>query len=223
MPNNSLICLILVIVLSFGCKTHQNNTAPDPTRFAEEIAKFEKIKTNPQQPTIVFTGSSSIRFWPNISSYYPAQQVVNTGFGGSQMSDLLHYLDEAVLRFAPAKVFIYEGDNDVAAGQSTAVIMKNTKQVVKSIQKKFPEVEIILIAAKPSIARWNFKDKYLDINATFQAYAAQNDQVQYADVWTVMLDEQGEVRTDIFIEDGLHMNELGYQLWDGVLRDFVVK
>src|SRR5690606_4358215 len=61
--------------------------------------------------TIVFTGSSSIRMWNGLENKFPAYQIINSGFGGSQASDLLQYQEELIFRFNPKKVFIYEGDN----------------------------------------------------------------------------------------------------------------
>lgn len=194
---------------------------PDPTRFAKEIEKIKNIAFDNTQDRIVFTGSSSIRFWPKLQEYYPNHQVINSGFGGSQMSDLLYYLEETVLRFSPSQVFIYEGDNDVYAKQSTATIMANTKKVVEGIQAKYPECQIVLISAKPSIARWSLKSAYHSINAAFKTYASNNQNIRYVNIWEIMLDEQGEVLKDIFIQDGLHMNKKGYDLWDKIIAPVV--
>ena len=194
---------------------------PDPARFAPEIEKINKIRFDNSTDRIVFTGSSSIRFWLDVQERYPTHQIIQTGFGGSEMSDLLYYLDETVLRFQPSQVFIYEGDNDVSAKRSTATIMENTKQVVQRIQKKLPDCEIVLISAKPSIARWSLKPQYDDVNQAFKAYASEEAKVSYANVWDIMLDEKGAVRKDIFIEDGLHMNKAGYDLWDKIIQPMV--
>jgi lysophospholipase L1-like esterase len=193
----------------------------NPTRFAKEIEKIKTIEFDNQRERIVFTGSSSIRFWKDLQDYYPNHQIINTGFGGSQMSDLLHYLNETVLRFAPSKVFIYEGDNDISAKQPLAVIMDNTKKVVQAIESQYPDCEIILISAKPSIARWNLKSDYLTLNQAFKSYAAEKSNRQFANVWDIMLDKDGEVNPSIFIKDGLHMNKAGYELWDEIIRPFV--
>lgn len=45
---------------------------------------------------------------------------------------------------------------------------------------------------------------------------------EYADVWTAMLDRNGMVYTDIFIEDKLHMNKKGYDIWQVVIEEFLV-
>ena len=33
------------------------------------------------------------------------------------MSDLLYYSDSVIIKYKPVRVFIYEGDNDIAAGK----------------------------------------------------------------------------------------------------------
>ena len=215
---------ILGLILPTCMATAQVSTAtniPDPTRFKSEIEKINKIRFDNSQERIVFTGSSSIRFWLDVQERYPTHQVIQTGFGGSEMSDLLHYLDETVLRFKPSQVFVYEGDNDVNAKRSTTEIMDNTKKVVQQIQQKLPDCEIVLISAKPSIARWSLKSQYDAINKAFKAYAAEEAKISYANVWDIMLAENGEVRKDIFIQDGLHMNKEGYDLWDKIIQPMV--
>ena len=137
------------------------------------------------------------------------------------MSDLLFYLEETVLRFSPSKVFIYEGDNDVFSKRSITTIMKNTIKVVEAIEHKIPTCEIVLISAKPSIVRWHLKTEYEALNQAFETYAAKKDNRSFADVWSIMLDEKQMVKPSIFIEDGLHMNKAGYDLWDKVLRPFI--
>ena len=225
---SNLFIITLLFFISSACTltsqvadTASEMKQPDPTRFSSEIDKINKIRFDNSRERIVFTGSSSIRFWLDVQDRYPNHQIIQTGFGGSEMSDLLHYLDETVLRFAPSQVFIYEGDNDVSAKRSTATILANTKKVVQQIHKEFPDCEIVLISAKPSIARWNLKPQYDAINSEFKKYADAEAKISYANVWDIMLAENGEVRKDIFIQDGLHMNKEGYDLWDKIIQPMV--
>lgn len=217
----SLLIFVWMVFPFCTAISQAGQNVPDPTRFKTEISKINKIRIDNSRDRIVFTGSSSIRFWLDVQERYPTHQVIQTGFGGSEMSDLLHYLDKTVLRFNPTQVFIYEGDNDVNAKRPTEVIMENTKKVVDQIHKKLPDCEIVLISAKPSIARWALKAKYLELNEAFKAYADTNDKISYANVWDIMLDDKGEVRKDIFIQDGLHMNKAGYDLWDQIIQPMV--
>lgn len=182
-------------------------------------AKYDTIWDSNQE-TIVFTGSSSIRMWKSLEAVFPGHQIVNSGFGGSQATDLLRYEKELIHRFNPKKVFIYEGDNDIVAGKRPKEIIATTQQIISNLKKNDPNVEIILIAAKPSISRWHLKRKYKRLNRQFQRLARNEAGVEYADVWSIMVDGN-QVKQDLFIEDGLHMNQKGYNLWFSVIAPFI--
>ena len=47
-----------------------------------------------------------------------------------------------------------------------------------------------------------------------------NPLLSYADVWSPMLNGR-KLKTDLFIEDGLHMNQKGYDLWYTAVKDLV--
>ena len=49
----------------------------------------------------------------------------------------------------------------------------------------------------------------------------KNDNIEFANVWPVMLDGNGNLYQDIFIEDGLNMNKKGYDLWNKVLLPYL--
>ena len=188
--------------------------------FQSEVNKIQqryKDKINSNINHIVFTGSSSIRMWKDLPVLFQNPKIINTGFGGSKASDLLYYLDELVLDFNPSKVIIYEGDNDISSGHKINFILKNIKSIIKKIEEKNRYVQIILISAKPSIMRWDLRKKYIQLNKKYKNLALKNNNIHYADIWSQMIDS-GELKTDIFIEDGLHLNVKGYKIWEKVLR-----
>ncbi|NQU88756.1 MAG: G-D-S-L family lipolytic protein [Mariniphaga sp.] len=195
--------------------------AQDPLRFKNEINQFGQIEVNTsdRDNIVVFTGSSSVRMWKDVQSYFPGIIVINTGFGGSHMSDLLYFSEETILRFNPKKVFIYEGDNDIASEKSSEEILKTTKQLVNKIISKLPDLEIILISPKPSLARWKLKNEYVELNKKLEAYCKESN-LEFANVWDIMLNDSNTPIKEIFIEDGLHMNKKGYDLWFNVLKDY---
>ncbi len=200
-----------------------NASAQDPQRFSEEVSAIElKYDSlwNGEAKTIVFTGSSSIRFWDNLQQIYPEEQIINTGFGGSHASDLLTYLKPLVLKYNPKKVFIYEGDNDLYERKSPGKIMKDIKHIIQEIRGKFSKAEVVLISAKPSIVRWHLKGKYNTLNRKFKRLSKKVDNVEYADIWKVMLKGK-TLNHKLFIEDGLHMNKQGYELWQQVITPYV--
>ncbi len=198
-------------------------TAQDPERFEKEVMaigqKYDTIWEHSKK-TLVFTGSSSIRLWEDLEERFPAYQVINSGFGGSQTSDLLVFLDELVLKYQPDQVFIYEGDNDLEDKKRPGKIMKTTKEVVSRIKDTGTVSSIVLISTKPSIKRWHLKGKYKRLNRKLEKYCSRDPILAFANIWDPMLNGK-KLRTDLFIEDGLHMNTKGYEIWYNVLSHYV--
>src|ERR1700691_1423201 len=93
-----------------------------PSVFAQgwesSILEFEsQDKVNPPKPgVIVFVGSSSIRFWRTLGTDMQPLDVINRGFGGSEMSDIAQYANRIVVAYKPRAVVVYAGDNDLAGG-----------------------------------------------------------------------------------------------------------
>ncbi len=195
----------------------------DPSRFTDEVEDIQKkydTLWDASKETIVFTGSSSIRIWHDLQDRFPDHQIVNSGFGGSQASDLLSYCQKLILEYRPKKVFIYEGDNDISEGKNTKEIVQDISEIIGKIRAQDATTEIVLIAAKPSIARWNLKKDYKRLNRKFRKLSRRDVQMNYADVWKPMLNNR-KVKEDLFIEDGLHMNAIGYEIWYNALKAYV--
>jgi lysophospholipase L1-like esterase len=200
------VCLLIL----FGMCT----SAQDPTRFQKEI---DAIKINDtaykNKSVILFTGSSTIRMWKSLHIDFENKPVVNHGFGGSEMSDLLYYADDLILSYQPSQIFIYEGDNDISAGKTTQQIIAAADSLLKKIRMKMPQVPVYFISAKPSKARWHLQKKYIDFNSSLKSFVSKKKNVYFLDLWKPMIDGNGVVFQDIFIEDGLHMNAKGYAIW----------
>ena len=194
-------------------------------KWAKEMLAFEAEdkKSKPAPGVILFTGSSSIAFWDDLKEYFPEHEVLNRGFGGSEFSDLLEHSDQVIYPYEPSKIFIYEGDNDLAVGESVASIMEEARELREEIRKKLPNTPVIFIAPKPSLSRWYLKDKYETLIREMKDYAEGAELTEFADVWSAMLNEQGLVRDELFGKDGLHMNEQGYAIWKQVLEPYLEK
>jgi lysophospholipase L1-like esterase len=194
-----------------------------PERWESTIRQFEQQDSIDPLPSgaILFVGSSSIAKWQDVADYFPDWRVLNRGFGGSEFSDLLHYADRVIYPYRPAKVFIYEGDNDMANGESPQQILGEAKQLRSKIRKALGDTPVVFISPKPSVARWNLKEQYEALNTLLKEYADQEKNTEFADVWTPALDENGRVFSHIFVEDSLHMNAAGYRIWQKALAPYL--
>ncbi len=199
--------------------------AQDPLRWEETIQKYEKKDSiNPsKEGANLFVGSSSIAIWQDMDEYFPDYYVLNRGFGGSHYSDLIHYADRIIYPYHPTKVFIYEGDNDIAAGEDIKAIFEEAKQLREMISQNLPGVPVAIISPKPAVARWEFRKQYRKLNKMLEKYADKTPDTEFIDVWTPALDENGEVFTNIFLDDNLHMNAEGYKIWQKEIEPYLVK
>ena len=199
------------------------SNAQDPSRFKDQVDELFNKDYNftPNKKLAVFTGSSSIRMWKDVQNYFPDYNVVNNGFGGSHFSDLIFYYDQLILKQKPEILFIYEGDNDIAGEKKPGLIKRQAKELYKRIRLDLPETKVIFISPKPSIARVNLKKDYEKLNRRLKRYCNRKENLEFADVWYPMLDENGDVFQDIFIEDGLHMNKKGYDIWGKVISQYL--
>jgi len=202
----------------------QSTFCQNPARFQSEIDQFKVDATDYSsiKNLVVFTGSSTIRMWTDLQKDFPDLAVLNRGFGGSHMSDLLYYADTVILKYRPAILFIYEGDNDIGSGKKPDEILKDAGKLVRLIRQKLPST-ICFISAKPSIARWNLKETYLDFNKLLKEFTRHQPYIYYLDVWDKMIGIDGNPMSDIFLDDGLHMNRKGYDIWKEIVGDFLIK
>jgi len=216
--NRPITLLFGVLLLSAStCLQAQEQWASSMQHFAAMDAQNQ-----PAPGAVLFVGSSSIARWKDIADYFPEHRILNRGFGGSQFSDLIYYADQVIYPYQPAKIFIYEGDNDLAAGDSPKAILKEAKKLRRMIAKALgKDIPVVFIAPKPSVARWELKGSYEQLNTLLERYARRTAHTAFADVWTPALDEGGQVLQHLFLEDNLHMNAAGYAIWQKVLQPFL--
>ncbi len=141
--NNTLLACLALCLLPFSTMAQE---LPDPTRFEDDIRRFEAQDRQSPPPAsgIVLVGSSSIMYWNEdaIEDLAPLT-VIPRGFGGSVMHDLLYYLDRTVLTYRPRAVVIYEGDNDTGRYRiPNDVIMEHVQTGIDRIHESFPAARI---------------------------------------------------------------------------------
>lgn len=197
--------------------------AQDPNRFKEQVDRLFNAEYNfsPDKKLVVFTGSSSVVMWKDVQQRFPEFNIINNGFGGSHFSDLLYFYNQLVTKQTPDILFIYEGDNDVASNKKTREIYKDAKTLAGKLKRDLPSTKVVFISPKPSVARWNLKKDYDKINKKLKKLCEKTNGFAFADMWPAMLDENGMVFTDIFLEDNLHMNKKGYDIWEKVIGEYL--
>jgi lysophospholipase L1-like esterase len=191
----------------------------DPRRFEPEIQAFEaEDRAAPPPPgSVLFVGSSSIRYW-DLDAAFPGRRAIKRGFGGSHVSDNLFYADRIIIPYRPALIVFYAGDADVAAGKTAEQIGADYRALVALLHGRLPGTRIVIIGTKPSPAHWAHMDTIRAANATARSMAAADPLVEYTDAEAVLLGTDGRPRADLFAENGLNLNARGYDAWTLALR-----
>lgn len=208
-----ILAITTALILFATCAAHALNI------WEGAIMKFETLdKENPPKPGgILFVGSSSIVFW-DVKAAFPVLPVLNRGFGGSQISDVLHFFDRVVKPYAPKTIVFYSGDNDLDAGKSTEQVIADYKEFFGRVRAAFPEAKIINFPVKPSVARWDEYGAQCTVNDAVKKMLAEDKNAVYIDYVSKLLGPDGKPNADLLRKDGLHMNEKGYAIWNEMVR-----
>lgn len=220
-----------LLLFAFGLAAAPSQTAaksvpnPDPERFAKAIAAFEKQDAQAKKPNAsapppltLFTGSSSIRMWSTLEQDFPRLNLLNRGFGGSHLSDVLHYFDVLVARHKPDVIVLYCGENDLWSGKPPKQVLADFQEFVRRVHALAPATTIHYLACKPSPARFSKWKLYQSCNQSIARHCESNERLHFIDVSTVMIDpETQKPRPEIWLKDNLHMNAKGYARWTKLL------
>jgi len=214
-----LCVAVAVALLAVGAGPGQAAEVASP--FAPEIAAFKASDATNAPPSgaTLFVGSSSIRFWRSLAKDFPGHAVINRGFGGSQISDVLLYPEEIVFPYKPKVIVFYCGGNDINAGKTPERVFNDFSQFAKLVREHLPGTKLYYIAIAPNPARFSQVPKVKEANRLIQDYCRQHPaETEFIDVFPLMLLPDGTPRPELFGPDRLHMSPAGYAVWTKIVR-----
>lgn len=215
--------LIRVALLLVAVGTLVSVSEAQETRWAPAMAAFVEADRAmpPPENHVVFTGSSSIVRW-DLEKWFPDQNFINRGFGGSEISDAIHHIDTVVLKHKPRLVVFYSGDNDTARGKSGETVFADFKTFAGKVHAELPQTRIAVISIKPSVARWEKVNEVRKANSLMRDFAAKTDYIGFVDIEGTVLGWDGTPNPDLLVDDGLHMKPAGYEIWTAALKPFLM-
>jgi len=215
----------IFLVFFIGCLYFANAQQHPP--FWKEIQEFKTQDSLafPEPNQILFAGSSSFTKWTDVQDYFPGFPIINRGFGGSSLTDLIRYANDIILPYQPRQIVIYCGENDFAANEqvSAAEVAKRFYLLFSIIRKKYKKLPVVYVSMKPSPSRIQLMQKFDSANYMIKQFLKKRPRTAFADVYHAMLQKDGTVKQEIFLKDNLHMNSKGYQIWQQILRPYLKK
>jgi lysophospholipase L1-like esterase len=195
--------------------------------FWDEIAAFKKQDSlhRPPERSILFVGSSSFRKWTKVQADFPGYTIINRGFGGSSIPDVIHYAKDIIYPYHPKQVVIYCGDNDLAVSDSVTaqVVFRRFVRLYNMIRAHLDTVDILYVSIKPSPSREKLMPRMEEANDLIRDFLAKYSHASFIDVYHKMLNAQGLPIDSLFLEDKLHMNAKGYAVWQQAILPFLEK
>ena len=151
--------------------------------------------------------------------------VINRGFGGSSLPDVIRYVDEIIFPYNPAQVVIYCGENDLAASDTVTaeIVFDRFKHLFNLIRKQLPDAAVAFVSIKPSPSRAHLLSKVIASNNLIRDFLKAQTKAAYIDVFSAMIDQQGNAKPELFIDDKLHMNQKGYAIWVEIIEPYLIK
>lgn len=193
----------------------------DPDLFEDEIVNLEKkVKNwNNNEGLVAFYGSSSLRLWSTLEDDLKPLNSINLGFGGSSFGYCLYYFDRVFQdNLKPSQVVIYAGDNDIGRGLAPEGILQRFRNLTNRVREKYPLVKLTFVTIKPSPERDYLINLTRFTNNLIRKELLAIRRADMINVFDSMLDEKGKARSELYLEDQLHLNDHGYRIWKGVFR-----
>lgn len=205
----------------------QQVQAQNAPAFWQDIASFKK-KDSAQMPpanSILFVGSSSFTKWQDVQNYFPGYIIVNRGFGGSILLDVIRYTYDIIIPYHPKQVVIYCGENDLASSDSIPVeeVVIRFKTLFSMIRTNLPKANITFVSIKPSPVRASIQGKVIKANAQIKNFIASQKNANFINIYDPMLDANGKMREELYVGDRLHMKSAGYIIWQKAFLPFLLK
>lgn len=217
------IILAIGLFLTFGATLATAQVYDRANLWQKEIDQFidtDNRQTPPVGP-VLFVGSSSFRMWQSVRKDFPGVNIINRGFGGSHLEDVIYYAPFVIAPYKPKTVVIYAGDNDITSGKPVERVFADYKTLVGIIKRSAPNAKIYFLSIKPSPSRREFWGKFQQMNALVKAETLKDSRLGYVSVWQQMLTARGEPREELYLPDRLHMKPAGYAIWRAALRGIV--
>lgn len=217
-----LVSVSIITVLSVARVVILYRTG-NPILWEREIRKFEKEDHSnfPETGKILFTGSSSIRFWNTLNQDMVPLKVLNRGFGGSQIHQVTYYADRIIFPYEPRGIVFYAGEND-SGPKTPDEIFENFKLFVEKIQVELQEIPIYFISIKPPKRRIKLWSQMQEANSLIKKFCSTKHNLFYIDIVPAMLDPECNPRADVFKWDGIHLNAEGYKIWTSVVKPILI-
>lgn len=186
------------------------------SRWRAELDAWAALdRQNPPSPGgVLFVGSSSIRMWHGLETAFDLPVPVRRrGVGGSCLYEWADWGLSLILPHRPRLLLVYAGENDLTEGRSPHDLLASLIRLSDRVRADLPDTRVAYMAIKPSPSRMAWLGAMREANQLIQTWLLASPNMDYVDVHTAMIDNDGQPRPELFVRDQLHLSAEGYALW----------
>ncbi len=188
-----------------------------------DIRQFEHLDSTECYPddAILFVGSSSIRLWSTIARDMAPYPVIQRGYGGAKLSDLVMYTERIVYphNFRAVVLFVANditGDEEDKSPEEVAGLFRT---VIGIIRNKYPQVPVFWIAITPTALRWYVWPRIAEVNKLIELSCTTFENLHFIRTDYAFLNSLQQPREELFLPDMLHLNTAGYEVWTEIIKN----
>ena len=183
---------------------------------------------------ILFYGSSGFTRWkPKYGNRMLEEDIlmkdgspaaVNHGFGGATIEEGLYYYDRMVRPWKPRALVLRFYPNDFRQGYTPQEVVYLQAKLCAWARADFPGIKLYLCDAMPGVRYMNDNPWQMHAkiyNRMLQDYCNAHEDCSFVSQlgWPGLYEnpedagDYNKIRTDIFIQDGVHFNPEGYKIY----------
>ena len=203
------------------------------TQYEKDMAAYEAKGI--REGLIMFYGDSAFTRWSEKHGNHNLEDdirmkdgsvaAVNHGLGGSNTEQLLYRYNRMVKPWKPRALVLKTYNNDRDAGYTPTEIVFLQSRILEWARRDFPGIKLYVCDAQAMMlgkdrkAAWYYHQ--LEYNELIEAYCAKHEDVKLVKISCIPelyenqndIGDYSKVRTDLWIEDLVHFNSKGYEVF----------
>lgn len=191
-------------------------------KWAVEIAKLEARDKSESYPddAILFIGSSSIRLWEGLDENIAPYVGINRGYGGATYHDLAVFAQRLITPHKYAAAVVFVGNDILGKPADTPLdeLARLARHVIDVSRTHQPDAPVLLVEITPTDSRFTVYPQIRQANAVLREIALTEPGVFFVETNEYYLTPDRKPITDYFLEDRLHLNPTGYELWAALIK-----
>lgn len=223
-PLASIFCLLFSLLTC--CPVAGFESPNSGRQWESAVESFERDDALRSYPAnaILFVGSSSIRLWESLADDMAPYPVIQRGFGGAKMVDVLTYKDRILEAHTPPAIVLFVA-NDITGNSKTDLSPDRAAgqffAFADYVLRQKPETELFIVEITPTASRLDVWPQTMELNNHLSKLCESLDRVTFIPTRHLFLAADGKPLRELFRSDQLHLSPLGYRVWTKQIRAFL--